>query len=181
MEANVFKLQDHSIPSLTIGKNGLPTAMTFDPWLAAQSLGSHPGMFPGFLPPPGSFTSSSQHHPGSAAAMSALGTAYPFLPPVTGAFPLMTSALAMSRLGSMDPERGAALGLEIPPPTGGIDPRSTSIAALRMKAQEHAMHVDTLGRSGLLHHYPAHYTVDGGHGSASHSPVSPARLSPDTK
>ncbi|XP_072037907.1 uncharacterized protein [Amphiura filiformis] len=170
MEANAFKLQDPSIPSLALGKNSLQSPMTFDPWLAAQSFGPHGlhASIPGLL-------SAHSGHPASShpAGMSPLGTtAYSFLPSVSGAFPLMTSALAMSRM-SADHERvaaAAAAGL------AGLDachdPRSTSIAALRLKAQEH---LDTLGRVGLLQYPHGQHT-----GSAPHSPISPSR-SPDSK
>ncbi len=169
MEANTFKLQDQSVPSLALGKNNLQPPMTFDPWLTAQSLGSHGlhAAIPGLLSAHGGHPASP--HP---AGMSALGTtAYSFLPSVTGTLPLMTSALAMSRISAADHERAAAAAGLAAAGLDGVchDPRSTSIAALRLKAQEH---LDTLGRVGVLH-YP-------GSGSAPHSPVSPSR-STDSK
>ena len=164
MEANAFKLQDPSMPSLTLSKNSLQP-MSFDPWLTAQSLGSH-----GLHAIPSLLSAHNPHHPTSPhpGSMSAMGTtAYSFLPTaVSGALPLMTaSALAMSRM-TADHER-AGLGLD-----ACHDPRSTSIAALRLKAQEH---LDTMGRVGMLQYAAAGHAV-----SPPHSPVSPSR-SPDSK
>ncbi|XP_033634186.1 retinal homeobox protein Rx1-like [Asterias rubens] len=134
MESSAMKMQEQAISSLHRNSSGLNgTKLPIDPWLtppmsnASATLHSLPGLLAahGQLPPPGSVG-------GARGALCGLGPiTFPLLPPTSSSFSLLSPPSSLVR-------HGGAVGLL---ETGNI--RNSSIAALRLKAQEH---LDTVVR-----------------------------------